>query len=139
SSTALSNPQFTPTLTGNYGLSLAVSDGTRTGNASFTVNAGTGFTSNGASSTALTSTGGVSTPVFTSTTQDLAGKPVVAWIDQGVGGGTVRVARCTANCTSANPTWVKLPDVDTGVGVMTWTGANDPRPVSVKVAPSGHI
>ena len=120
----LTNLAFTPDKEGDYGISLVVSDGARTGTKTFTVTAVSGFSS------APATTG----LVFTSVAHDQNGNPVVAWYDNAA--GTISVARCTANCKTATPvpTWVVLPAVDANVGTLTWTGDNEPRPISVKVA-----
>jgi hypothetical protein len=129
-STTLSNPQLTPTLTGDYGLTLAVSDGTRTGSASLTVNVAAG---GGVLSTPATTTG----PVFSSMALDQSGKPVVGWIDQF--DGSVKVARCAANCTSKTPTWGAAMVVDQTVGAMTGFTGNEeaPRPIQLRINTNG--
>jgi hypothetical protein len=128
SSATQSNPWLQPDLPGAYTAQLTVTDSLKnSASATATVN-GVG---------AYTTTPATTNSVFTATATDASGNPIVAWWDNVA--GSVAAARCTANCTGANPTWVSLGTIDSGLQPLTLPTADDePRPIGVAFA-AGNI
>ncbi len=119
---------FSPEVVGSYLVRLTVSDGTHSGS-----------TEHG-----LEVPLGIPLPfpaTFLAATVDGAGLPVVATYDAATAGGRVQVWRCTAGCNSpGGATWAQVGgDVDSGLGVLTWTAGDEPRPVDVVVDAVGQI
>lgn len=127
SSPTLSNPSFVPDLPGAYQVRMTASDGKNSASATATVNGVGGYATTPAATGA----------VFSATTTDGSGNPVVAWWDNS--SGTVAAAQCTSNCSGANPSWKSLGTIDSGLSLMTLpTPDDEPRPIGVAFA-AGNI
>lgn len=121
--TTLADPSILLDQPGLYSINLSVSDGTNVATASVPVIG---------SLPSHTSTPAATGQVFTATTTDGSGNPVVAWWDNS--NGSVGAARCTAGCATSTPTWTSLGSVDSGLGTMTFAPEDEPRPVAVAVS-----
>ena len=130
SSATLSNPSFSPDLAGLYTAQLTVTDALKnSATATATVKGVGGYTS----TPATTGT------VFTATTTDASGNPIVAFWDNST--GTVAAARCTSNCNTSTPSWslVGGGNIDTGLSPMTLpTPEDEPRPIAAAFA-AGNV
>ena len=127
SSATLSNPSFVPDLPGAYQVRMTASDGKNSASATATVNGVGGYATTPAATGA----------VFSATTTDGSGNPVVAWWDNS--SGSVAAAQCTSNCSGANPSWKSLGTIDSGLQPMALPTAEDePRPIGVAFA-AGNI
>jgi hypothetical protein len=123
SSATLSNPSLVPDLPGAYQVRLTASDGKNSASTTATVNGVGGYPTTPAATGA----------VFSATTTDASGNPIVAWWDNT--NGVVAAARCTANCNGANPSWTSLGTIDSSLQPMTIPTVDDePRPIAAAFA-----
>jgi hypothetical protein len=119
---SLVNPTLTPDEAGRYTVTVVVSDGTRAATTDVNIDASPELTTSAQA-------------IYSASALDVSGNPVVAWWDGGA--GVVRVARCTTGCTGVSPTWVTLPNVDTGVGPVAAKGEDVPRPIAIAIGAGG--
>jgi hypothetical protein len=128
-SAALANPSFTPDVDGTYVLSLLVSD-----NLGF-VSAPVGTVTVTATAQGNVAAQGVGPYSVVAT--DANGVPSMLIYDNT--SGNLTFIRCTANCTSAAPTWSPSVSVDVGLGTLSNPGGNEPRPIDLKISSNGSI
>ena len=128
SSETVINPTLTPDVAGSYTVQVTASDGRNSASQSVSVTAVSGNTS---------APGTASGSVYTAVATDINSNPVVAWWDNTA--HSVKASRCSANCTSASPTWISLGTIDSNLGAVSFGSEDEGRPVAIKVGSVGGV